>query len=268
MKSSSAITTRGAISAGRGGTAVFASGAILLATTTTLFAQSVAPGDAAQASATPFNVGRAFTFLFLTLGPFKVFGPFAAMTRGCDSSFKTRLAFQSILIAAAALLVAVTAGTRTLRSWEISVGALQLSAALILILVALRQILEQYAAGHAPHEAPPVADPRPQPPSALAFSPLAFPTIVTPYGIAVLIMLVTLREGNTAVILQVYALTALVLALDLLAMLTADRILKTPVLAAGLAIAGVVMGVLQVAVGVQAFAEALHMLGLMGSAGT
>ena len=125
MKSSSAITPRGAISAGRGGTAVFASGAILLATTTTLFAQSVTPGDAAQASATPFNVGRAFTFLFLTLGPFKVFGPFAAMTRGCDSSFKTRLAFQSILIAAAALLVPVTAGTRTLRSWEISVGELQ-----------------------------------------------------------------------------------------------------------------------------------------------
>jgi hypothetical protein len=64
---------------------------------TVVSAQQGTAEAAAQAQAAPFSLGKVFTFLFLTLGPFKIIGPFAAMTRGRDGAFKRRLAFEGIL---------------------------------------------------------------------------------------------------------------------------------------------------------------------------
>jgi multiple antibiotic resistance protein len=96
----------------------------------------------------------------------------------------------------------------------------------------------------------------------LAFSPLAFPTIITPYGAALLILLMSLRSGQTAVLVKIIGIAVLVLALDLVAMLTADRILTTPAVRPTLGILGSVLSVLQVALGVQAIIEALRLLGV------
>jgi hypothetical protein len=85
--------------------------------------------------------------------------------------------------------------------------------------------------------------------SSLAFTQHALPTIVTPFGIAVLVVALRLRPGGIAVV-EILALTALVLALDLLAMLPADRILKGPLVASTPNIMGAVMNVLQMALGV------------------
>ena len=234
---------------------------ILMATATTLVAQYSAQPAAAPPDPPPFSFGRTFTFLFLTLGPFKILEPFATMTHGRDGRFKRRLAFQAILIASLAILTAGTIGVRILQQWAISIGAMLLTVGLILTVIALRQVLEQYA----PHEGPrtasaPESAPSPSP-AALAFSPLAFPTIVTPYGLAVVIMLVALRSGTSGHVLQIYAVAALVLALDLVAMLFGDRIVNMPVLRSALGIAGVVMAVMQVALGLQASADGLHRLG-------
>lgn len=102
--------------------------------------------------------------------------------------------------------------------------------------------------------------------SALAFSPLAFPTIVTPHGIAVLILLLTLHPGMAGA-LQILGVAAIVLLLDLLAMLGAERLLKVPFVMPALGIIGAVMGVLQVALGVQAMVTGLRLLGIVGAAG-
>jgi multiple antibiotic resistance protein len=237
---------------------------LLAAATTVVSAQERTTGAAAHAQIAPFSLGKVFTFLFMTLGPFKIFGPFAAMTRGRDGAFKRRLAFEGIIISALAMLAAVTVGANTLDSWGISVGALQLAAGIVLFLIALKPVLEQYE----PHKDQPEASGSAAAPaptaSALAFSPLAFPTIVTPWGIAVLIMLATLRRDN---MLQILGVTAFVLVLDLLAMLVADRILKTPFVASALGIVGAVMGVLQIALAVQATVDALRMMGVVGAGG-
>ena len=91
---------------------------------------------------------------------------------------------------------------------------------------------------------------------------MAFPTIVTPYGVALLVMLVTLAPGGTWELLKVLGVTLFVLGLDLLAMLGATRILQSRSLASALGIAGTVMGVLQVSLGVQASLNALALLGI------
>jgi multiple antibiotic resistance protein len=220
----------------------------------------VTPDETEEVAASAFTLGKIFTFLFVTLGPFNVLGPFASMTFGRDDAFKRRLALEGTGIAAIALLIAATIGARTLRDWEVSTEALLLTGGIILFLVALRVVLQQYAPLEAPSERP-VSTSAPAASSWLAFAPLAFPTIVTPFGIAVLVVALRLRPGNVAVA-QILGLTAVVLVLDLLAMLYADRILKAPFVASSLNIVGAIMGVLQVALGVEVMLKALRLLGV------
>jgi multiple antibiotic resistance protein len=238
-------------------------GVLLLAgATSPLWAQAVTSGIA-QSKAPVFSLGEVFTLLFVTIGPMKVIGPFAAMTRGRDRAFKRQLAWKGIVIAAISALAAATVGVNVLRKWGVSFEALLLTAGIVLFLVALRAVMEQYspethhaATGEPNAPAPTVA--------ALAFSPLAFPTLVTPYGIAILIMLVTPLPSSDPGVPRVLAIAAAVLALDLLAMLFADRILASPFAAAGLRILGATLSVLQIALGVQAIVGALRLLGVIG----
>ena len=218
----------------------------------------------------PFSPGKVFTFLFLMLGPLKVIGPFVAMTAGWDGSLKRRLAFRAIAIAAVGLLAAVTLGATLLENWGVSLGAILLTAGIVLFLVALQLVMQQYAPHHqgakdADQSASPATAASP---AALAFAPLAFPTIVTPYGVALLILMVTMRAGRPAIILEIVGLAALVLALDLVAMLTADRILTTRFVRPALVILGSVLSVLQVALGVQIIIESIRLLRLTGPVGS
>lgn len=221
---------------------------------TSAAAQEVTNAAAGQAESVTFTIGKMFTFLFLTLGPLKLIGPFTKATRGRDRATKQKLALHSTMLAVLAVLVASTLGERILSKWNVSVGSLLMTAGLILFLIALKPILEQFAP-HDAHEKPAGAETPLISPMALAF-----PTIVTPYGIAVLIVLMSLRQSDSMA-LQVLAIALVVLLLDLIAMLFAEPILKTPLVAPTLGIVAVVMGVLQVALGVQAMVTALRLLG-------
>jgi multiple antibiotic resistance protein len=205
------------------------------------------------------SFGEAFTFLFVTLGPLNVIGPFRAMTERRDAAFKRRLAVHALVVATIALLVAATIGAATLQAWSISVGALLLAAGAILFLIALRPVLAGYSP-LGPRVPVTATDALPAPTvSELAFSPLAFPTIVSPYGLALLILLFSISAGGSEA-LWILGAAALVLALDLLVMLCADLIAKIPFINPGLDILGSVMNVLLVALGVQAVADGLRLL--------
>jgi multiple antibiotic resistance protein len=239
-------------------TAGIAGACLLLLAGTAAAAPAVSEVATASLEATPFSVTKLFTFLFLTLGPLKVIAPFATMTRGRDTRFKRRLALRGTVYATVGVVATATIGVSALRKWGLSIGALQFVASLLLFWVALKQVLEQYAARPAPAAAPEPAPASPPTVSALAF-PLAFPTIATPYGVALLIMVLTLSSG-TELVWTVLGVTAVVLALDFLAMLIADRIMKRSAVATALAIVGMVMGVLMMALGVQAGIDSLRMM--------
>jgi len=222
------------------------------------FAHSVATAAHGQGAVSHLSLGEAFTFLFVALGPLNVIGPFATFTRGRDAAFKRGLAFRAFLVAAIALLFAATLGAKALQAWGISVGALLLAAGAMLFLVALQPVLAGYSPRGGQVQAIP-AVPAPSEPE-LAFSPLAFPTIITPYGLALLILLFTLYPFGSGG-LGILAIASFVLALDLLAMLCTDLLAKIPFIKPGLDILGCVMGVLLVALGVQAVADGLRLLG-------
>jgi multiple antibiotic resistance protein len=207
------------------------------------------PGEASTAFLVEFlSIKQIFLYLFVTLGPLKVVGPFARLTAGADDPFRQKLAVRAFGLSCAAIVVAGLLGERLMTNWGVSTAALLLTGGVILFLVALNGVLEQYK----PEKPTPDATP---PTMAVAFAPLTFPTIVTPYGLAVLIVILTLVPP-----LQwtVFALALLVLALDLLAMLFAKQILTF--LQLPLQLLGAVLGIVQVALGVQIVLAGLRLL--------
>lgn len=97
-----------------------------------------------EASPNTVELDQIFLFLFGAMGPFNVIARFAAITHGREAGFKRRLALQGTGIAAIALLIAATLGAQIMRNWSVSTEALLLTGSIILFLIALRGVLQQY----------------------------------------------------------------------------------------------------------------------------
>jgi multiple antibiotic resistance protein len=221
-------------------------------------AAGAAEAVAGQLPPRQFPVAHIFTFLFVMLGPFKIIHPFAKITKGTDAAFTYRVALLGTFFASLALLIAAMLGERMLHSYGIPVPVLALSAGIILFLVALQTVLQQFTApaSHGDEAGVPAAVSAVK----VAMSPLAFPTIVTPYGIATLVVFLALSPDLQARLI-VGALMAAIMVLNLAVMLIARHIL--PALGFVLPILGAVLGVVQVALGLQIINNSLKALGVM-----
>lgn len=205
-----------------------------------------------------FGARTIFFMLFLMLGPVKVLVPFASMTRGRDQAFRRRLALRAIVFSAAALGIAGALGRSMLDNFNISIPVLALTGGVVLFLVALRTVLEQSSGQSPPQET------EKQVGLESAFSPLAFPIIVTPYGIAAVIVFATIAQDNSSR-LTLAVIVLGILLLDLIAMLFAEAVLRW--IGAALQVFAVVLGVTQVALGLQVIVRSLSLIGLIpGSA--
>ena len=138
-----------------------------------------------------------------------------------------------------------------LENFDISLPVLALTGGVILFLVALRTVLQQSTGA---------VERRPQPELKLALRPLAFPTIVTPYGIAAVIVFATLAGGKYGAVSMVTGIVLLILILDWAAMLFAESILKW--VGTTLPVLAVVLGVTQIALGLQVILHSLSMIGV------
>lgn len=205
-----------------------------------------------------------FVYFFVMLGPIKLLAPFSRVSRGADAPARHRLALRATAISTIALVAAATLGTALLSRWQVSTPALILAASMVLFWVAFRVVTGVYAGPGEAREPPPAHDeepPRPAPPIAqAAMTPVAFPGIVTPYGVA-LVILVVASARDAQRLLTIAGALALILALDLLAMWFARPLMKA--LGASLQILGAVLGVLQVALAVELGIQALGMLGVL-----
>jgi len=180
-----------------------------------------------------------FTFLFLMLGPFKIIGPFVKMSKGTDPALMRGIAIKAAIFATLGLLITAFIGESLLAKFGIPVSILALTGGLILFLVALSNVLQQYT--------PSGADVAHEPPTTgMAMTPLAFPTIVTPYGIAAVIVFMAISPDLHSQ-LVIGAIIIGIMALNLLMMLLTRFIGK--LLFLGLSLLGSVLGVIQVALG-------------------
>ena len=112
---------------------------------------SAADDIASQAQAGQLPMAQIFTILFLMLGPFKLVGPFLKVTQGADTRLARKVALLATIFAAVALLLAGLLGETMLGSYGVPLDILRLAGGIILFLVALKTVLEQFA----PPETPP-----------------------------------------------------------------------------------------------------------------
>jgi multiple antibiotic resistance protein len=216
---------------------------------------SAAGAAADQVPIAPLPLAQIFTLLFLMLGPFKIIGPFARVTRGADAALTRRIALRATVFASLALLVAAFLGERVLSSYGIALPVLSLSGGIILFLVALQNILREFAL----HDEG-AAEPAPEPSLKMALTPLAFPTIVTPYGIAAVVVFLAISpDQQTRLVVGAILLAIMLLNLGVMIM---TRHLR-PVMGVALQILGAVLGIIQVALGLQIIHRSLGTLGVL-----
>jgi multiple antibiotic resistance protein len=202
------------------------------------------------------------TYVFVMLGPVKVLAPFAAMTRGMEQSTLRKLALIGTLLSLGALAAAAIIGVSTLEKWGVSPAALQMTGGIIIFLVALKPILAQFAPPAASAATPIDVVEKPTGLSLvrLSMNGLVFPTIVTPQGIALVILVLTAQPALGA---RMVAAVVTVMAINLVVMLLARSILKMPGVRLALTVFGNILGVLQAALGVQIVIGALRMIGVL-----
>lgn len=217
--------------------------------TSTAIAQT-ADGLGGQREFGPFKI---FLMLFLVLGPIKILVPFQDMTQRLDPGLRRRIARRAVLFSAGALLVAALLGRTMLDNFGISLPVLALTGGLILFLVALQTVMQ----GGMPARM--LETDASEQGAKMALMPIAYPIIVTPQGVAAVIVFVTLADGQFQGSMLVIGIVLLILILDWVSMLFAATILKWA--GTTLQIFGVVLGVTQVALGLQII---LHNLSLIG----
>jgi multiple antibiotic resistance protein len=200
-----------------------------------------------------------FTIFFITLGPLKILGPFAQRTHGLDDVTVRQIAVRAFLIATISAIAGGFLGAALLANWRISIGAMIIAGGLVFLLVGLRQLLEQYEPPHAPDASMPAL---PASPTSAALK-LLFPIVLTPFGIAAVIVLLALSAegGRTAIIV---GMVVVVMLLNLFAMLFARRILVGVTIVV-LQILGAVLGILQAGLAVQIILRGLRDLKIISA---
>ncbi|ABY38704.1 MULTISPECIES: MarC family protein [Brucella] len=186
-------------------------------------------------------VGKLLPLLFNMMGPIGLMPIFAAMTVQMDKPTRNSVAARAAIFAALGILIAIFIGDPILRSWGISKPALILAAGVILTLSSIRAVLMPPAAPSQPAAA---GDPK-----ALAIRPLAFPTIVSPQGVGVLIIFVAFLSSLSSTI-TILTVAGVIVLLDYGAMRIAHWFMAT-VGMVPLLVLGAVFGVLQVALGIE-----------------
>ncbi len=229
---------------------------LVLATGTLVAAPVLAEDSGATLS---LELGKIFTFFFLTLGPKAVIAPFASCTANISQVERRKVALATTGIALLSILIAATIGVRVLSNWGISSGALLIAAGIILFLIALDSIRDQYQPGEKQAE----QANEPFSVRRLAFN-LAFPYVVSPYGVAVVILVLTSRPAHVSLLPIVGMLLGIML-LNLLVMLNTQRIVNSPYIAPAFAILGAVLAVLQAALGIQAILVGLRIAGIVAA---
>lgn len=191
-----------------------------------------------------------FTVLFLMLGPFKIVGPFHEITAATPPSLSRQIAVRAILYSSAALLVAGLIGQNIVNNFGIPIPILALSGGIILFLVAIVNVISQFKMGI------PDKNVNAQPATLqMAINPLAFPTIVTPYGIAAVIVFLALSPDQQSR-LAIGIVVLIIMALNLVFMVYIKSLWR--ILAFILPLLAAILGVIQVALGLQIIYKSLN----------
>jgi multiple antibiotic resistance protein len=186
-------------------------------------------------------VSKLLPLLFMMTGPLRVVPVFAGLTSKFDAASRHRLAFRTVCYAGVGVLLSVFIGVGILKGWGVSREALATSSGTLLFLTSLWGLMGW---GKDASVAPPA-----EPHSHLAISPLAFPTLLPPFAVGVLILFGAYfpTPGEQ---LKIAGLALGMLVVDLVAMRYAQQIMSVLGIAT-LQVLGAVFGVLQLSLAIE-----------------
>lgn len=206
-------------------------------------------------SAVTFDFSYALMVFFLTLGPIKIIPVFAQLMQGSGRPDPRRTALYATLFATV-ICVAIGLLARSLvAKYRLAVPTLQLTGGLILLIWSLKAIFGRIDPADRAHDGANAMQ--------LALTPLATPTIMTPAGVAALMVFVLLAPAVPDGYQIIASALALVMALNFLVMFYNDRIVKRHWLLVPLQLVGAVLAVAQLAFAVQVVLNALHAIGVI-----
>lgn len=190
------------------------------------------------------SLKNVFVILFLSIGPLGVIPAFAKLTAGADGKLRNRLAFRGFWISTVSILAVAFVGVGMLANYRVSLNALLTAAGIILAIVATRSILAVYGSPQGA-DSPPA-----EPPSlSMAISPLTFPTILPPHGIAVVLLIMMIGERIGVNVSYIVAMILILMALDFVGMVFARGALKV-LRPEFLQVLGVVLSVIKLGIGI------------------
>lgn len=202
------------------------------------------------------DASQIFTLFFITIGPAKLVAPFLSMTHDVPNKEIPLLSLKVIAVATIAIMGGGFLGQYTLAHWMIPAPILLLAAGIVFFLVSLNTVMEQFREKERVHAkmegVPGILD-------------IIFPAIITPYGVAaVIILLSTSADANRT--MEIFGAILMVMGVNLLVMLGARYIVKGPAIAV-LSIASSIMGILSVALSLRFILLALEKLNILRDTG-
>ena len=169
------------------------------------------------------TLGTLITMYMIMLGPVKLILPFAFTTANADRALKRRLAIRTTVISGVAAIVVLLLGNFAVSRLLLTPSTLMISMSFFLMTFAWNM-----ASVGDPARSETGAKPPKMPTIDLAMFPLAFPGVIPPQGFALLVLStqVTLEVGGDQSVWLLIALTACVMAVNLVVMLAAESILR------------------------------------------
>jgi multiple antibiotic resistance protein len=205
--------------------------------------------------------GYVFTILFLAMGPLKTIPVFYALTRRNDWPYRIRAAVFATLIAGAIVALVIFTGINTIQSWHVSDAALKIAVGMLLVRSTFSSL--STLGGKSGANVPPEGDERaPVSAAALAFSPIAAPTIITPTGIVTIILFLSLAQKDRLLQHEIDVTLLIMLGLNLAGMLLSGFIVRI-VRMTTLEIVGWVFAAMQATLAVEVILSGLKSAGFV-----
>jgi multiple antibiotic resistance protein len=192
------------------------------------------------------------SLLFSMIGPIALLPHFATVTAAAAPPLRARIALMAALVALATLAIAVFVGAGVMRSAGTSRSALIIAAGIILLITALRNIFGASAPAKTPTNDPNIG---------LALMPIRIPGIVTPMGVAIVILFASYFP-DIVDRLAILGVIGGIMVANYAAMRASHWFMRV-IGAVPLLILGAIFGVLQAAMGIEMIMSGIRLSGFI-----
>lgn len=168
----------------------------------------------------PYSPIEIFTLIFVTMGPIKPLITFAEKSSGLDSALRRRIAVRAVTVATITGLLFIFFGNVFMQLFKFSATAMTIAGGLILLIYAIKSILkEPKSGGHKGYATDREAE-------QMAIYPIAVPLMASPVGLVTLTVISANQEVTFGELGGLAVMLLIVMAINLLALLSVNRISK------------------------------------------